>query len=166
MKSIYLNILALVIACVGVGYTFLTTQKEEVAYVDMQYLFNEFDATKEYKVELDGLARRHKSILDSVRLNVIGLTNARGEYDSLVIQHRNYFLRIQEEFSNAKMDKANELDSKIWSQINQYVVDYGKTKSYKIILGAGTDGNVMYAQEQVNVSKEVLEFMNKKYSGE
>jgi outer membrane protein len=56
-------------------------------------------------------------------------------------------------------------ETKIWTQLNQYITEYGKTKDYEYILGANGSGSLMYADSTLNITEEVTAFANKKYSG-
>jgi outer membrane protein len=66
--------------------------------------------------------------------------------------------KIQEEDQKASQTVIND--------INDYVKEYGKEHSYRIIFGASGSGNVMYADEASDLTDEILEGLNSEYKGE
>ncbi len=66
--------------------------------------------------------------------------------------------------------QAQQEDAKmtgdVITQINAYLKKYGEAKGYKIILAATDYGNLAYADEGLNITKEVLEGLNKEYGGQ
>lgn len=60
---------------------------------------------------------------------------------------------------------SNEVSQQVWNRLNTYVEEYGKTKKHTIILGTQGNGNIMFAKEGIDITKEVLEYANNKYEG-
>ena len=52
-------------------------------------------------------------------------------------------------------------DETIWKEINAKVTEYGKEKGIDFILGAKGDGTIMYANEAKEITKEIIEYINK-----
>ena len=48
-------------------------------------------------------------------------------------------------------------------KINSYIADYGKKHYYKMILGATMDGNILYADEQDDLTQNILKDLNDIY---
>ena len=69
------------------------------------------------------------------------------------------------EFQKENQRASNEYYTKIMSRINQYVEEFGKEKRYAIIFGANGQGNIMYAEDSKDITKEVLEYVNSRYNG-
>ena len=55
----------------------------------------------------------------------------------------------------------DQYTSEIWKQLNQYMQDFQKDKSYTYVF---IKSNVI-ADESKDVTKEALEFVNKKFKG-
>jgi hypothetical protein len=45
------------------------------------------------------------------------------------------------------------------------VNDYGKTNGFDIIYGNSSDGSIMFGTAELNITKDVIEFINLKYEG-
>jgi outer membrane protein len=75
------------------------------------------------------------------------------------------YLKQKYIFEEEESAMVTSYDNKIISQLNSYVKEFGKKNNYTMILGATNDGNVMYADTSLNISKEIIEFINNKYNG-
>ncbi|MGY0408627.1 MAG: OmpH family outer membrane protein, partial [Polaribacter sp.] len=76
-------------------------------------------------------------------------------------QINNYQKAIQKQVQ--KEDK--KATQTVINDINDFVKEYGKKKGYKIIFGASGSGNIMYADETSDLTKIVLEGLNKEFEG-
>jgi len=76
------------------------------------------------------------------------------------------YLMKQKSFEEDNQLLTQNYDGQIWKQINQYVKDYGKGKEYELIIGSAGNGSVMYSLDKLNITKEVLEYINSSYRGE
>ncbi|NJN25203.1 MAG: hypothetical protein HC819_04100 [Cyclobacteriaceae bacterium] len=59
-----------------------------------------------------------------------------------------------------------EMTSNVVLDVNAFLKEYGEDHGYKIIFGATEAGNIVYAEEAIDLTEEVLDLMNKKYKGE
>ncbi|EZH72250.1 hypothetical protein ATO12_25280 [Aquimarina atlantica] len=60
---------------------------------------------------------------------------------------------------------SNDMRQKVWNRLNQYIKEYGIANQCKIILGTRGVGNIMFAQEEIDITTKVLEYANTKYEG-
>ncbi|WP_418501220.1 OmpH family outer membrane protein [Flagellimonas sp.] len=51
------------------------------------------------------------------------------------------------------------------NDVNDYIKEYGAEHGHKIIFGAMGSGNIMYAKEATDITKDVLEGLNNRYNG-
>ena len=78
------------------------------------------------------------------------------------LQLQNYQKAIQQQ--SAQEDAA--ATEKVLTSVNTFLKEYGERKNYKIIMGAYSSGNIIYAQEGLDITDEVIDALNKNYSGE
>lgn len=150
---------------------FVITSREELMYVDTAKLFSEFKLSKESLKEVEDFKKARKVVLDSlyerVRVSSLKIENrsaSENELKEFALLKEEYLYK-QQLFDEDSRKMTFETDSKIWNQLNQYVLEYGKEKKYKFILGATGQGNIMYADESKNVTEDMITFVNKKYEG-
>lgn len=155
---------------ISIGYLFLS--REKTAYINMREVFNSFEYKKEAEAKYNKVFVLKKSILDSLRLNIEFLmghevlpTENESELNKkleLLKQEFNYKQGQFEEDNAAAVDKSN---AEIWSQLNQYIGEFGKENGYDYVFGTNGEGNLMFAKEDKDITKKVLEYVNAKYQG-
>lgn len=156
--------------CVGLAFYFRHTSTK-VAYVDIQQVYDNFEMKKELEAKFNSAQQVQKGILDSMALSLRLLDNqitsgqGNDKTSTLFESKKKDFLTQQSYFENQAEGVTKEYSSQIWKQLNQYVKDYGDKKGYDLIVGGNGTGNVMHARESMNITKEVLEFVNEKYKG-
>ena len=75
-------------------------------------------------------------------------------------------LRANDQELKQKSDYlSTELSQQVWTRLNKYMTDYGQANNYKIIFGTQGNGNVMYAEEGLDVTNDFLLFANNNYEG-
>lgn len=122
-----------------------------------QQLFQGFNGKTDLEFKLDKLRLHHKTVLDSLIALSEKSTN---QQDWL------RYYEKRDELMTIEQEAANKYTEQIWERLNVYVRDYGISQNYDIILGAKGDGVLMYADEKMDITNEVLKYANKKYEGE
>ncbi|OJV71574.1 MAG: hypothetical protein BGO42_05450 [Flavobacterium sp. 40-81] len=71
----------------------------------------------------------------------------------------------KQDFEAFNQQFATEESAKIWSRINGYTTDFSKEKNYDFILGSENKRSVLFAKETVDITNELIIYINKKYEG-
>ena len=50
----------------------------------------------------------------------------------------------------------------VYGELNSFIRDYGKEHGYDMIWGATSSGNIVYAREAVNLTEDVLKYIENK----
>jgi outer membrane protein len=58
-----------------------------------------------------------------------------------------------------------ELSQKILDKVNDFIKRYGKDHGYTFIMAATQYGNIVYAEDYVDITDEVLVGLNAEYGG-
>ena len=77
---------------------------------------------------------------------------------------REEFIMRKQKFEQDQEQLTADYNNQIVSQINQYVKEFGKENAYDVIIGSNGDGTVMYGKEEMDITDEVLNFINQKYN--
>jgi outer membrane protein len=169
-----ISLSCLVVATIIAGFIlYSSTIKERNAWVNLNKVYGEFGLKKDLENKLKVVETARKKILDSLELNLkILATQLQAIKDKreehvyeFQLKKQEYLLKKQQlEEDNTQLQ--SEFNEQILTQMNQYVKDFGISKNYSIILGANGSGAVMYAKDNIEITEEVLAFINKKYKGE
>lgn len=141
------------------------TKKDTVVYVDNIQLFSGFKMKVELETKYKEVERIRKSILDSIYTELklkADMPNMNVEALNTMKQE---FLMKKELFNKENSETMTQYNDQIWNQLNEYTRQYGEQEQYDFIFGANGQGIIMYAKDTKNVTKELLQFANEKFSG-
>lgn len=147
------------VAVVALGVLFFMQKQDTVRYVSMSQVFAETNVKQKYEKELKALEEQSNKKLIELQdeLNAAKALSDREKSRVLEEQLVHTQKRLTEEFQK----KTTEYDALIWKEINEKVTVYGKDHSIDLILGAKGDGAIMYASDAKDITKAVIEFINK-----
>lgn len=152
--------------------------KQKIAFVRTSEVVNGYEGMKEasnkyqekvqsWQLEIDSLKKNLQQKVRDYSFDSLKLTTAQLKERKLDIQ------KTEQEyinFANEISSKANQEDEKmtrgVLTQLNSFIQKYGKEKGYKIIFGTTTSGSLLYAEEAIDITDEVLSEMNSTYKNE
>jgi outer membrane protein len=157
-------------------YLFITPTK--LVYVDSAKLVNGYKGMQTARQAFKQKATTWKANIDTLAQEVQQqIMNYEKESTKLSPKERKLseeLIRMKQkqlgEYQQAMQTQAQQEDAKmtgdVISQVNAYLKKYGKSKGYKIVMAATEYGNIAYADEGLDITEEVLEGLNKEYSGQ
>lgn len=134
---------------------------KKIVYVDNNKLFEGFTMTKEMKRVGEKEFNARKIGLDLLYSKLQSQTILEGDKKTIMQQ----FIRGKEELEQFNQSFATEESSKIWSRIHDYSNEFSKENKYQLIIGSQNKQAVLFADENVDVTNELLTYINKKYEG-
>ncbi|KIA95263.1 hypothetical protein OC25_07930 [Pedobacter kyungheensis] len=164
--------MSLIILCI---YMFFL-QKDEIAYVDSSKIIAEFKGAEEAKKAFEQKTKSWKLNIDSLTTEV---QNSIKKYEkdlaTMPVKEQQLSKQLLDskqkqllDYQNAIRQKAQQEDGKlsqnVVAQINAYLVKYGKSHQYKLILIANQSGTIAYAREGLDITKDVIEGLNNDYT--
>jgi len=174
MKQFILFTIIAVAISISISYVLTKniSSKEKTGWVNLSVVFNDFTLKKEMEMKLKKTKDMRQTILDSLAFG-LKITSkqiqAAQQKDKNKIAFfelkREEYLTKKQQFEEDNASLANQYDSQILAQMNQYVKDFGEKYGYAYIFGADGNGSLMYSVEAANITKEVKEYINKRYKG-
>lgn len=168
------NLVILVSVLVLCGYV-LFFKKDEIAYVDSSKILSEFKGAEEAKTAFSKKTKTWQLNIDSLTTEIQDAIK-KYEKDLATMPVKEQELSKQllgskqkqlSDYQNAIRQNAQHEDSKlsqaVVAQVNTYLVKYGKSHKYKLILIANQSGTIAYAREGLDITKDVIEGLNKDY---
>ena len=81
------------------------------------------------------------------------------------LQQKEQVLQQRVQFEQQSIAQESQtLNDSIINKVIDFVKDYGVTNSFNFILGSNEAGSVLYGQESSDLTQEILEALNEKYS--
>ena len=158
-KLDFLNLL-LIIGIVSWIFYSSGQSNNDIVYIENDKVFDNFNMTKELKAIGGKEFDLQKSLLDSIYTK---LQNAKDEAQKKVLMQQ--LVNSRESLEHFNKDFASQQSLKIWSRIHAYSQEFAKEKQYKMIVGSENKGDVLYAEKNLDVTNELITYINMKYEG-
>lgn len=157
---IVINIVLFLLLAGGISF-FILENNRKIVFVDNVRLFDGFNMTKELKKRGEQEFNSRKKVLDSLyaALQQEGASEMQKEAITRDL------IAKKQDFEAFNQQFATEESAKIWSRINGYTADFSKENNFDIILGSENKRSVLYAKETVDITNELITYINKKYEG-
>lgn len=139
----------------------LVESNNRIVCVDNTKLFDGFNMTKEMKRVGEKEFNARKLVLDSLYLKLQSPTIS--ESDKKMIMQQ--FVQGKQELEQFNKNFGAEESSKILARIHGYVNEFAQENKYHLIMGSQNKQTVLFADENSDVTDELLEYINKKYEG-
>ncbi len=167
----YKKIITPLVVILAVAFCIFWTLRssKKIAYVNTIQLYDGFKLKKELEEKFSKVQLARQNLLDSIKfriqyVSIKGATLSEQEKMQVNDLQRSYLYK-EKEFSEENAATLQQYSDQIWKQINQYVNDYGKKYGYDLILGATGEGNIMFARPEEDITKDVSEYINRRYAG-
>jgi outer membrane protein len=173
--KIILSVLALVVAAESAILLKDHFSRSEYAFVEISALYKDFALKKDLDKQFEAIVSSKKNVLDSIELelNVISeklktmKENAPGfkeSYKEFDLKRQEYYLRM-ESFEKEKEQVGQQFTDQVFARLNEFIKQYGEEEQYKYIFGADGSGSLMFADKGEDITADVKEYINEKYSG-
>ena len=151
---------------------------QRIVYVDSNQLINNYkgmqDARKAYQQKATSWKSNIDTLASEVQKQIMAYEKESARLTAKERQLSQELIRTKQkqlmEYQQAMNTQAQQEDAKmtgdVVTQINAYLKKYGKGKGYNIVMAATESGNIASADDGLNVTEEVLEGLNKEYTGE
>jgi outer membrane protein len=158
-KALLASVFILMLIIIFILFTFNSAPK--TAYVDTFKLFNNFNMTKELKITGEKEFNIKKIHIDSLYIKLQS-SSISSEQKKILMQE---FIQKKEELEQFNQYFAAEQSTKIWSRIKSYTSEFSKENKYQLIIGSENKSTVLFADEKIDVTNDLLNYINKKYEG-
>jgi outer membrane protein len=167
----------------GIAFAMISCNKNEqkkenfkTAYIDTAELLKEYEKFKvedeKFKVKSEEMGRPLESKFRAFENEAKNFQNnarikgqAWAQQKGAELQQREQQLGIEQNalIQQLQVEGAQLRDS-IIKEVKQFIKDYGKKEGYDYIYGTGDAATILYSKDSYDITKEVLEKLNKEYS--
>lgn len=158
---------SLFIVLTGILFFYHINTTKKFGYVTTMKVFDAFKLKKELESDYKKVQMVKQSYLDSLKLTIqeLMLKSKNGNNEEQISNYKKHYLLKENQFNEENQRLFDQYNEQIWKQINQYIEDYGKENGYDYLFGASGQGTIMYAGKKEDLTKEISDYVNTKYSG-
>lgn len=171
LKKIGIAAIAVIVTSLSVTVCWLYIHTPKVAFVNLSKAYNSFELKKELEKKLTSVQSAREQSLDSLKMKLTVLSAAleKGEADDnqkkQFTAHKAEFLYKDKSYAEDNEAMAAQYDEQVWTQLNQYINEYSQQKGYTMVVGGDGTGAIMYAQNDLDITDEIIRFANERYKG-
>ncbi len=150
----------------------LASCTQKIAFVDVEQLMKGYDETKTMEADLKSKQDKLKFSLDSLALgfqqkvqdyqkkSASMSPQSRQQLEQQLMQEQQQIQGQQQQASQMLQQISQESFQALSKKVDSFVAIYAKDKGYKMILGTNGKGTVMYGDEKLDITEQVLENLN------
>lgn len=168
-KASFILLLVQFIVVILIGI-YIIGDTKEVGYVRSAYLIENFVGTQEARAKLQEDVQFLQSNLDTLKAEYSGMV---GAYQENSAKDEQLLQRIQGKesgiatYSRAAEERIQQQETEllegVMNQINSYMKIYAEEHGYDMILGTTAAGSILFGEDDMDITEEVLKEMNKHY---
>lgn len=132
---------------------------DNIIVIDIIKVVNEFKMKKDLESKVEMRLHGYDAKLDSFKTSIEKI-NLEDEKVKDVI---NNYRQLQLEAQNAYETSNKSINEQIWKRLNPLIDEFGKENRYKLVIGANGMGTVLYKDNSIDKTKELINYINRKY---
>ncbi len=117
----------------------------------------------EYQNRAQGLQREIEQFQRNVNNMTIG--QGRAVEEDLMKKQQN-LLQYQERLQQQLLREEAQLNEKLYQKVSEYLKTYGKENNLKLVLTYQKGSGVLYADDSLNITEQVISGLNRAYENE
>ncbi len=166
-RNLFLGIATLLGIVAIVMSALALNAEKKIAYFDYAKVHEECDLKERLQKDLEKVVSRRTSELDSIKLeltflsNKVQANNADQEELDLFEDMKNRYLTLQNSYEQENYRLKEEYFNQIRQSINEKAKSFGEDNGYNYLFSAVGDGALMYADEGEDITKEMIEYVNR-----
>jgi outer membrane protein len=157
---------------------FIPVAGSGIVYVNSDSLLNEYKFYKSEKNQFESAQNQIKNELktqgeklqDDVELyqkQAVGMTDMEKAQKEEQLSRRQQQLMQRKEELLSKLDQDQSKSSEeLYNRLNRYLRKYNQGKNYNFVLGYQKGGGILFANDSLNITKDVVEGLNREYEEE
>ncbi|KAB2859616.1 MAG: OmpH family outer membrane protein [Flavobacteriales bacterium] len=150
---------------------------KKIAYVRSQDLVYAYTGMKEMQLKFQDQSKTWEANLDTLKMD---FQRAVAQYQNdaakltaqerltrenmLDMQQKNVYKYAESIAAKSKEEEEKMLGG-VLNQVNSFVEKYGKKNGYDLILGTTSSGSILYGEEAIDITQELIEEINIDYEG-
>ncbi len=162
----------------GQSVQYIPISNSGIVFVNSDSLLEHYEFYKNAKKQFEASQTRIKSELKTQGENLqkeieqyqqqaIGMTDAeKMQKEEQLGMKQQQIMQRKEELLDKLDAEQSKSSEELYNRLNQYLKKYNEGKNYNFVLGYQKGGGILFANDSLNITKDVVEGLNKEYAGE
>lgn len=165
------------IGVAAVAILMVSCNEQKTAYVDTTVLIKEYKEMKDVEAQftsksdsvrqqLDSAANAFQQEVQTYQSQMNSMSEAQRKEKEQELMQMQQMLQQQQQMVGQKLrEQSNTVMDSMVTKIKDYVKDYGKENNYTYIFGSNESANIMYAEDGLDITQDILSELNEEYGG-
>ena len=166
------------IGVAAVALLMVSCNEQKTAYVDTTKIVQEYKEMKDVEAEftsksdsvrqkLDSVARVFQKEVQAYQSEMNSMSQAERQEKEQELMQKQQMLQQQQQMQSSRLrEQSTEVMDSIVNKIKDYVKAYGEENNYTYIFGSNESANIMYAEEGLDITQDILKELNEDYGGD
>ncbi|WP_421762853.1 OmpH family outer membrane protein [Ekhidna sp.] len=175
-KQFSIGLFTAIIIALGISI-FKLFFEQKVVYVETNKLLENYEGMKTARAEFQQKATQWQANIDTLKAEldreIKSYEAAKGRMsmkerelnEKLISTKRQQFIDYQNGIQQKSQQEDFQMTEKVLTEINAFIESYGKQNGYDLILGANNSGNIVYANDYLDITSELQKALNANYQG-
>ncbi len=120
------------------------------------------DLQKEYENRARGLQNEISNFQQNA--GTMTMNQARAVEEDLRKKQQN-LMQYQQNLSGQLMEEEGKVNDDLYERVSDFLEDYGKNEDFKLVLTYTKNSGVLYADDSLDITQQVVEGLNQNYEG-
>jgi outer membrane protein len=153
------------------------SENNEIFFVEIDTVISKFNLAKDLSAELESKYNSSDAALKSkqqayekdvndyqykAQRGLITRTEA-ADIEQTLYTKQQELVQLQQDLTNEINEKQSVMNRQVINAIMQYLKENSSQFNYKYVLGASFGGNVLYANDSLDISANIIKGLNDKY---
>lgn len=160
--------------CLFLGiYNFI--QKPKIAFIRSTTVLQQYQGMKEaqqlYNQKLQDWQRNADTLQSRYQKQLVVIQNKAAKWSEAEKQSHDFVLQqmqakmeqYEEEIKKLSVEENEKLIQGALNQLNSVVEQYARQRDFDLVLGVTLSGNIMYGDDYIDITDEVISHLNKTY---
>lgn len=173
--TLLVAILALTMAGLSVGgvfqhrkIAFVRSSDLVYGYLGMKDAHQDFEQkSKVWQANVDTLQQNFQQAYSNFNTQAPSMkAEEKDQQEQLLEQQKQQLLAYTDALNKQAKTEDEKITQGVLNQINSFVTEYGQQHDYEIILGTTNGGSLLYGQDGIDITEDLLKALNENYLGE
>ena len=169
MKKLLLLVAAIIL---------VSCNQTKIAYINVEDLMKDYEATKSMQAEMQAKQEKIVKELDSISVpfqlqiqdyqkNAPKMSSQKRAEVEAELGQIQQALQARQQQASQQLQLENQIKSEaITKKVDSFVTIYAAEKGLNLVLGTSGNGTVMYGDDTLNITQQILEVLNNEYTKE
>lgn len=150
----------------GIAYVNLDTLLLEYKYsikLNEDFLTAQAKAQGNFEARMRSFETKANAFQEKVRLNSFISQASMDSQQKELVQEQTNLQNLQTELSETLMQQQTDLNKELFDSVMNFVKEFNQER-YTLILGNGAGSNILYAEPDMDITREVIDKLNERYA--